>query len=77
MIAFVKRIVAGVLWFLAIWSAGNFVGGVVGLPEVVGPILGLAVGVLVVVDPGRQIWSKRRPDARSVGLDPGSARSTD
>jgi hypothetical protein len=66
MIAVMKRIVAGFLWFFAIWYLGAVVASVVNVPDVVGPIVGLAAGVLVAVDPRHIIWTPRRPDMETV-----------
>jgi hypothetical protein len=51
-----KRILAGFLWFFAGWYLGAFLAFMVGVPEVVGPILGLTLAALVAGDPRHVIW---------------------
>jgi hypothetical protein len=51
-----KRIVAGFLWFFALWYLGALVASILNVPDVVGPIVGLAAGILVAVDPRNVIW---------------------
>ncbi len=64
-----KRIAAAALWFLSGWTVGNVFAMLVGVPEVVGPILGLAAAALVAGDPLGIIWVKR--------MDPVAVRSLD
>jgi hypothetical protein len=37
-----KRFITFALWFLAGWTAGGFLAWSIGLPDIVGPLLGLA-----------------------------------
>jgi len=44
----VKWIVTLSLWFLSGWTLGNFLAWSLGIPEMIGPLLGLvAVGIVV------------------------------
>jgi len=61
-----KRSLAVFLWFYAGWYLGAMIAFHLGLHSVLGPILGLAAGALVAVDPRRIIWTTR-PD---VGTTP-------
>jgi len=56
-----KRLVAGVLWFFAMWWLVALVASIVGVPDYVGPIAGLLAGWIVARDPRHSIW--RRPSA--------------
>ena len=61
-----KRAIVFVLWFFAFWSVGNAIALWLGISDLFGPILGLAVGSLVAIDPRRVIWA--RPTAPSGTL---------
>lgn len=52
----IKRAAGGVLWFLAIWTAYEFLWALTGVPHDLGPLLGLMAAVIVVVDPTSRIW---------------------
>ena len=52
-----KRITATLLWFFAFWSLGSMVAALLGVPDLIGPVLGVAAGVIVGVDPRRVIWT--------------------
>jgi hypothetical protein len=54
-----KRLIAGILWFFVAWYAWNLIASIAGLPTTVGPLLGLAAGVLFAVDPLGRIWAPR------------------
>ncbi|HEX5590157.1 MAG TPA: hypothetical protein VFX65_07710 [Candidatus Limnocylindrales bacterium] len=56
-----KLVLGVVLWFLAGWTLGSFLAWAVGLPELIGPALGLAAvaGFALVAPP-------RSPDHQSV-----------
>lgn len=65
-----KRIAAAVLWFLTGWYAGGYVSLILGVPELIGPILGIACAALFAGDPLDVIWTTRAaavaaPEARS------------
>ena len=61
-----KRIAAAVLWFYAFWYLGSMIAGVVGTPDLLGPVLGLAAGLIVGVDPRHLIWRRPAPADRST-----------
>jgi len=54
-----KRIAAAALWLFAFWYLGSMISVLVGVPDLLGPVLGLSAGLIVGVDPRRVIW--RRP----------------
>jgi hypothetical protein len=54
-----KRIAAGILWFLAAWYLGAWIALLLGISDVLGPILGLAAAAVVVGDPLGLIWTRR------------------
>jgi len=51
-----KRALAAVLWFYAGWYAGNLIAAVVAVPDVFGPILGVAAAGLFAWDPRGIFW---------------------
>lgn len=44
-----KRALTFALWFLAGWTVGGFLAWSIGIPEIVGPLLGLAALAVVVL----------------------------
>jgi hypothetical protein len=52
----VIRVVSAVLWFVAIGWAANFASAFVGLPSILGLMVAAAGGVLIAVDPLKQLW---------------------
>ena len=64
-----KRVVAGAIWLYVTWYAWSVLAIATGLPEHLGPFLGLAVGTFVWIDPTNRIW-KARPVAPSRIADP-------
>jgi hypothetical protein len=52
------RVVAGVLWFLAIWTTGAFADAFLGVPEAIGFLLGLVVGGVIVLNVRREGWPR-------------------
>lgn len=54
-----KRYAAALLWFLAAWYTGSVIALLMGVPDFLGPVLGLAVGWFVGVDPRHVIWARR------------------
>ena len=56
-----KRVAAGVLWFLAGWYAGGYISLFLGVPELLGPILGIACAAIFAGDPLGVIWTARAP----------------
>jgi hypothetical protein len=51
-----KRSLAVLLWFYTGWYAGALVAYHLGISEILGPIIGVAAGGLIAVDPRRIIW---------------------
>jgi putative effector of murein hydrolase LrgA (UPF0299 family) len=51
-----KRTIATVLWFYAFWYLGALIAAFLGISELFGPILGIAAGALIAIDPRRIIW---------------------
>lgn len=64
-----KRLTAGVLWFLTGWYAGGYLSLILGVPEFVGPILGLAAAGFFAGDPLGIIWTKREEPATVTSID--------
>ena len=58
-----KRILASVLWFMAIAYLWNLVALYTGLPQAPGIVLGLAAAVLYGGDPLGRIWARPAPVA--------------
>ncbi len=51
-----KRIAAAVLWFFAGWYAGAFIAYMLGVSDILGPILGITAAALFAGDPFDVIW---------------------
>ena len=60
-----KRTFAGILWFFAAWSVWTIVAYPIGLPGVLGVVIGAAAAGFVVVDPQRRIWRRHAVEAAS------------
>jgi hypothetical protein len=54
-----KRFAAAALWLFALWYLGSMISALVGVPDLLGPALGVSAGLIVGIDPRRVIW--RRP----------------
>ena len=52
-----KRNLASVLWFLAGWSGGGLLVGLLGLPDLLAFVPAVVFAALVRVDPGGLMWS--------------------
>ena len=64
-----KRVAAGILWAFAAWYAWNYLAYATGLPMLLAPFVGIAVGLFVGLDPMSKLWARpRRPDAESATL---------
>jgi len=53
-----KRYIAAALWLYAAWYAGSAISMLMGAPDVLGPVLGLAAGLIVGLDPRHVIWGR-------------------
>ncbi|MEW5991731.1 MAG: hypothetical protein AB1736_10370 [Chloroflexota bacterium] len=51
-----KRIAASLLWFYAFWYLGSMIASLAGVPDLLGPVLGVAAGIIVGLDPRGLIW---------------------
>jgi hypothetical protein len=69
-----KRLVAGGLWALAVYSAAEVAAGMLGVADPFGLILGLAVGSLIAYDPTGRIWGAA-PRRRTVRIQESAAPS--
>ena len=58
-----KRFAAAALWFYAAWYAGSTIAALMGVPDVLGPVLGLTAGLIVGLDPRHLIWNRKSPVA--------------
>ncbi len=61
-----KRIAVSALWAYAFWYAGAMLASMFSAPEVFAPILWIAAGVLVGVDPRGLFWAKATNPNRAV-----------
>jgi hypothetical protein len=55
-----KRALAAVLWFAALSTLGGFAEVFFGVPSDLGGYLGIAAGLLIIVDPTGYAWGKRK-----------------
>lgn len=53
-----KRLISAVLWFYALWYLGSIVTATFGMPDLLGPILGISGGLIVGIDPRQVIWRR-------------------
>ena len=51
-----KRALAALLWFYTGWYGGALVAHILGISELVGPVVGTAAAVLFAGDPRGVIW---------------------
>jgi hypothetical protein len=54
-----KRLIAGPLWFLAVWYGCELLSLLTGVPRVAGPVIALIVAATVVLDPMHLFWPVR------------------
>jgi hypothetical protein len=54
-----KRLLATVLWFYATWYGWSILADMAGLPAMLGPVIGLAVAVVIGLDPMHRIWTRQ------------------
>lgn len=52
-----KRALGAILWFAALSFGYEILWSVADVPRPLGPVLGLAVSVVVGIDPGRRLWA--------------------
>jgi hypothetical protein len=64
-----KRLVAGPLWFISFALMYELVWSLTGVPRVIGPVIGLMIGMTVWLDPLHWFWPA--PD-RSTAARPAS-----
>ena len=72
-----KRVAAFCLWGFTTWYAFAFLAAYFGTPELLGPIVGVAVGTYVALDPRGRIWKPKRSDAAEVSVTAEAAEATD
>jgi hypothetical protein len=67
-----KRTAAALLWFLTGWMVGAMSAYVLGLPNLLAPVLATAAAILVAMDPAGLLWSRRPQETIKLGgqLDP-------
>jgi hypothetical protein len=66
----ITRLLSAGLWFFAAVYAGSMLHGIVGVSELVGPVVGLTTAILIIVEPYRRLAAGRvsvpaRPGIRS------------
>lgn len=65
-----KRVLSAVLWFYTGWYAGAILAHALGVPSVLGPIVGAAAAALVAGDPRHVIWSRPARPIRTTAAEP-------
>ncbi len=60
-----KRYIAAALWLYAAWYVGSAISMYMNAPDVLGPVLGLAAGLIVGLDPRHVIWTRGPTTART------------
>ena len=70
-----KRLLATVLWFYATWYGWSILADMVGMPAMLGPVIGLAVAAVIGLDPMHRIWTKQPTPAPATvsALEPETA----
>jgi len=53
------RIASTVLWFLAGWFLTGAIATALGMSSVIGPLVGVAWGTLIAIDPLHLLWRDR------------------
>ena len=54
-----KRNVATALWFVMGWTVGSILAIAVGLPTILGVLMGIPFAWVIRFGPGRQVWSTK------------------
>jgi hypothetical protein len=71
-----KRILAGLLWFGALWFGYEIVWSLFDVPRMIGPIVAAVVAAYVAIDPAARFWSLPAPRrARDLELTPSNSPS--
>jgi hypothetical protein len=60
-----KRVAAFCLWSFTTWYAFAYLAAYTGIPELLGPIVGVAVGTYVALDPRGRIWKAKEATSRA------------
>jgi hypothetical protein len=63
-----KRNVASALWFLAGWSGGGLLVGLMGLPAVLAFVPGIVLAVLIRLEPAKPLWTRSGTGRRIVPI---------
>ena len=63
-----KRNLASVLWFLAGWSGGGLLVGVLSLPAILAVVPGIALAILVRLGPAEVLWTRSATGRRIVPI---------
>jgi len=66
------HVIAGVFWFIAVAFGWELAWSLTGIPRIVGPVLGVVIGLVVALDPMAVIWPAA-PVAASTSLEPGAS----
>ena len=53
-----KRLAVSALWFYSCWAFGSMLAFVAGVPDLLGPFLGVSAGAFVWLDPRHLIWNR-------------------
>ena len=61
-----KRNLATVLWFAMGWTVGSIVAIAVGLPTILGVLMGIPFAWVIRIGPGRRAWSTNVYTAESA-----------
>ena len=71
MLDMVKRILATFLWFYGSWTAAAGAAWLLGTPQELGPIVGVAAGLIIWFDPKHVMWPRA---ARTPKREPAASR---
>ncbi len=55
----VRRVLAGLFWFVAVAAWYGFASFAFGLPQALGPVVAVAIAAFVTIDPRHWIWQTR------------------
>ena len=68
-----KRNLASILWFVAGWSGGGLLAGLMGWPEMVAFVPEIVLAILIRLEPARPLWSRTGTGHRIVPINPFAA----